>query len=315
MQDKTEIPRETKINFVHLPVSFGSLVQMFPPVITKNPAAVEFEVQAAYLGQFPQGDPLFVRRAFGWAVECFTGKYKDYQAIDARYHDFEHTLQGTLCMGRLLRGRFLARAEPLMTDRMFRLGLLAILLHDTGYLKKRDDQEGTGAKYTVTHVERSAEFASALMEDKGFAPADIRAVQNMIHCTGVDAALSIIPFGDEIERLAGFTLGTADLLGQMAAPDYVDKLPTLFAEFDEAAHFAKGQGHFIAGFSSASDLMSKTPMFWQKYVLVKLERDFGGLFNFLNDPYPDGRNEYIERIEANMNRLRGSMAGSAMQTA
>ncbi len=258
---------------------------------------------------------MFIRRSFGWAIDCFTGKYKDYQAIDARYHDFEHTLQGTLCMGRLLRGRFLAGAEPRMTDRLFRLGLLAILLHDTGYLKKRDDREGTGAKYTITHVERSAEFASLLMADKGFSAEDVRAVQNMIHCTGVDAALSVIPFPDEIERLAGFTLGTADLLGQMAAPDYVEKLPTLFAEFDEAAHFARGQAHFISGFASANDLMSKTPIFWQKYVLIKLERDFDGLFQFLNDPYPDGRNEYIDRIEANMKRLRGSMAGSAMQPA
>src|SRR5690349_20995913 len=157
-----------------------------------------------------------------------------------------------------------------MTYRHFRLGLLAILLHDTGYLKKRDDRDGTGAKYTITHVERSAEFAALLMAEKGFSPADIGAVQNMIHCTGVDAALSVIPFLDEIERLAGFTLGTADLLGQMAAPDYVEKLPTLFAEFDEAAHFARGQAHFISGFTSATELMSKTPTFWEKYVLVKL---------------------------------------------
>lgn len=288
---------------------------MFPPVSTKNPAAVEFEVQAAYLGQFPAGDPMFVHRAFGWAIDCFTGRYRDYQPIDARYHDFEHTLQGTLCMGRLLHRRYLAGAEPRITDRLFRLGIMAILLHDTGYLKKRDDRDGTGAKYTITHVERSAEFASQLLNDKGFGSADVQAVQNMIHCTGVDAALTIIPFQDEIERLAGFTLGTADLLGQMAAPDYVEKLPMLYAEFDEASNYAKGQAHFISMFNSANDLIQKTPNFWDKYVIVKLERDFEGLHRFLNDPYPDGGNEYVERIEANMKRLRAHSADSAMQTA
>src|ERR1700749_1978099 len=123
---------------------------MYPPVVTKDPTAVEVEVQAAYLGMFPGGDPMFGPRVFGWAVECFTGNYADYQAVDARYHDFEHTLQGTLCMCRLLHRRQLAGAQPQLTQRMFQLGLLAILTHDTGYLKKRGDNEGTGAKYTVT---------------------------------------------------------------------------------------------------------------------------------------------------------------------
>src|SRR5215216_1794695 len=114
---------------------------MFPPVVTKDPTAVEVEVQAAFLNLFPTGDRLFVPQVFGWAIECFTGKYHDYQPIDARYHDFEHTLQGTLCMARLLRGRFQAGAEPVLTQRIVRLGLLAILLHDTGYLKRRGDAE------------------------------------------------------------------------------------------------------------------------------------------------------------------------------
>src|SRR5947207_2583962 len=137
--------------------------QMYPPIITKDPTAVEVEAQAAYLSMFADGDPLFVPRVFGWVIECFTGHYRDYQAVDAHYHDFEHTLQGTLCMARLLRARHLAGAHPQLTPRIFQLGMLAILLHDTGYLKKRDDFEGTGAKYTVTHVERSAEFAAELL--------------------------------------------------------------------------------------------------------------------------------------------------------
>ena len=70
--------------------------------------------------------------------------------------------------------------------------------------------------------------------------------------------------------------------------------------------------------------MQKTPAFWEKYVLPKLDRDFAGLHQFLNDPYPSGPNYYLDRIEANIdlscarrtvgtccqrrsrNRLRGS---------
>src|SRR5215475_13584797 len=78
---------------------------MYSPVATKDPTAVEVEVQAAYLEMFPDADRLFVPQIFGWAIDCFTGQYGGYQPIDAQYHDFEHTLQGTLCMARLLHGR------------------------------------------------------------------------------------------------------------------------------------------------------------------------------------------------------------------
>jgi hypothetical protein len=281
---------------------------MYPLVVTKDPIVVEVEVQAAYLGTFPQGDAMFVPRVFGWAIECFSGGYGNYQAVDARYHDFEHTLQGTLCMARLLRGRHLANAQPQLTQRMFQIGIVAILMHDTGYLKRRDDTEGTGAKYTVTHVDRSAEFAGALLAEKNFPREDIQAVQNMIHCTGVDAALSVIPFQSEMEKVVGHALGTADLLGQMAAEDYVDKLPVLYSEFAEATRYSRDKPHFIAMFSSAADLMQKTPAFWEKYVQMKLDRDFGGLHRFLNDPYPDGPNDYLQRIEANMKKLRERIA-------
>jgi hypothetical protein len=280
-------------------------------VTTKDPQAVEDEVQAAYMSMFPSGDRQFVPRVFGWVIECFTGRYRDYQAIDARYHDLEHTLQGTLCMARLLRNRHRAGAQPALTQRAFELGLLAILLHDTGYLKKRSDTEGTGAKYTVIHVRRSAEFAAELLAERGFTSDEIRAVQNMISCTGVDSMLRSIPFQSELERVVGYALSTADLLGQMAADDYVDKLPILYGEFAEAVSFTKEKEHFIAMFSSAADLMQKTPTFWEKFVLKRLERDFGSLHRFLHEPYPNGTNVYVQQIEANMQRLKESMAATA----
>lgn len=276
---------------------------MFLPVVTKDPTAVEVEVQAAYLAIFPKGDRVFVPRVFGWAIECFTGNYADYQAVDAQYHDLEHTLQGTLCMGRLLHARHRAHAGPALTEKFFQLGIIGILLHDTGYLKHRSDTKGTGAKYTATHVQRSAEFAKQLLGEKGFSPTDIKSVQNMIRCTGIDAPLTKIPFQGELETIVGHALATADLLGQMAADDYVDKLPILYAEFAEAAKHDRGHTDFISKFGGAMDLIQRTPTFWQEYVLPKLERDYCGLYRFLNDPYPGGPNWYVGRIEANMKRI------------
>src|SRR5450631_4297051 len=186
-------------------------------VSTKDPVAVAKAVQELYLDMFPNGNRMFVPTTFSWASECFTGRYADYQAVDTDYHDFEHTLQGALCMVRILHGRHMAATQPALPRQIFELGLLAILLHDTGYLKKRGDIDGTGAKYTATHVNRSTEFAARFLSEKGYGLNDIHAVQNMIRCTGVDATLTVIPFQEELEKIVGYALGTADLLGQMAA--------------------------------------------------------------------------------------------------
>lgn len=276
---------------------------MFVQVDTRIPTEVEAQVQSIYRSLFSNGDPTFVPRAFDWAGQCFTGRFADYQAIDARYHDFEHTLQGTLCLARLLHGRHLAGAKPVMTEQAFELALLAILFHDTGYLKKRDDTEGTGAKYTLTHVARSADFAREFLATKGRPAADIDAIRNMISCTGVNANLRSIPFGSELERILGFALATADILGQMSAHDYVDKLPVLHQEFIEAARHDGRKAARLAAYATPEELMRNTPSFWENYVLPKITDDFGGLHRFLNVPYPDGPNQYLERVQKNLDRI------------
>ena len=278
---------------------------------TRQPGLVEAEINAAYLAMFPDADPNYVHTIFQWAITCFEGRYQDYQPIDAHYHDLEHTLQGALCMSRLLWRRHDTNAPPRLTRRMFELGMLAILMHDTGYLKRKWDTAGTGAKYTLTHVDRSIQFAGELMLGHDYAVEDILAVQNMIRCTGVNVKLDTIQFQDELERLAGFALGTSDLLGQMAAADYVDKLPVLYSEFAESARYNEGKMKAGGFFASAEDLMQKTPLFWEHYVRQKISREFLGLFRFLNVPYPDGPNPYIEQIEANIARLRRQLAAAA----
>jgi len=277
---------------------------MFTRIDTKQPTEVEVEVQRIYRSLFPEGDRSLVPRAFGWATDCFLGNFAGFQAIDARYHDLEHTLQGTLCLARLLLGRAQAGAQPPLTRKMFELALLAILLHDTGYLKTTEDTEGTGAKYTPIHVDRSAQFAALLLGEKGYTAAEIKAVQNMIHCTGINVDLAKIEFGSELEKLVGFALGSADLLGQMAADDYVDKLPILFQEFEESARFNEGISSNVGIFASADELMRKTPLFYKFYVQKKINDDFLGQYKYLNHPYPDGPNWYIQKIEANLERLR-----------
>ena len=115
----------------------------------------------------------------------------------------------------------------------------------------------------------------------------------------------------KLERIAGFSLGTADLLGQMAAADYVDKLPILYSEFAEAARYNDGKMKAGGFFTSAEDLMQKTPA-----VLGKLRPDkkstasSSASIDSSTSPIPDGPNPYLERIEANMARLRRQLASA-----
>jgi hypothetical protein len=285
---------------------------MFPAVDTRHLPAVQREVEAIFSSLYPEAERAFIARCFNWTEQWFNGRQPGYLPIDARYHDLEHTLQGTLCLARLLRGRHFAGARPVLTPHVFELSLLAILMHDTGYLKRTEDPEGTGAKYTVTHVRRSGEFAKAFLEGQGYPPADVTAVQNLIRCTGVNVNLGSIPFHSELERQVGFALGTADLLGQMAASDYVEKLPVLYLEFAEAAQFSGPNAPASIQFASPDDLMAKTPQFWENYVWPKLSHDFNALYRYLNEPYPHGPNYYLDRVVSNLSRLRRRPIGAVV---
>jgi hypothetical protein len=127
----------------------------------------------------------------------------------------------------------------------------------------------------------------------------------------VHVDLTRIPFQGEIEKIVGYALGTADLLGQMSAEDYIDKLDILYAEFEESAKFYEGKMVGTLDFASAEDLIQRTPSFWAGFVQPKLGQDFWGIYKFLNRPYPSGPNEYVQRINANMDRLRKRLADRA----
>jgi hypothetical protein len=233
----------------------------------------------------------------------FGGRYLDSQPLEMHYHGFEHTLSAVVALARLIEGRHRAGVKPPLSPRHFEIALAAVLLHDTGYLKLRADTTGTGAKYTSVHVTRSCAFAASYLPTIGFKRAEIDAVVVAIRCTGQHSHINQLHFPGEIERFIGCAVATADYLGQMAAPDYIDDLPSLFAELEEADDF-HAVPHEKRVFHSAADLVAKTPVFWEKYVLPRLTTDCRAVYRYLADPYPDGPNAYLEAIVRNVERAR-----------
>ena len=111
--------------------------------------------------------------------------------------------------------------------------------------------------------------------------------------------------------LSGCALGTADYLGQMAAPDYPDELEALFNEFSEADDFIQLPVSKRM-FKSAAELIERTPRFWQQYVRRKLELDFQSMYQFLAEPYPDGPNPYVAAVETNIAEISRRIGSTAM---
>ena len=272
---------------------------MFPPVDTKDASAVTAFVAQKFTGMFPGASMQWISTILHDVDELFSGRNPDYAANDVRYHDFEHTLQATVCITLLLEGRHHARVEPQLTARLFELAVAGVLLHDVGYLKLRSDSQGTGAKYTFCHVLRSCAFTASYLPTLGATDHEIEAVLGAINCTGPTKKVGQLYFSEPVHRLIGCALATADYLGQMAANDYPEELEILFNEFKESDDFL-GLPPSRRTFKSADDLIERTPMFWKKFVQPKLEGDFQAMYRFLARPYPEGPNPYIDAVEKNV---------------
>ena len=274
---------------------------MFLKVDTASAPAVATAVRAIFLRIHPGADPAIIDALFRDVEDMFAGRHLGYLPLDMRFHDVQHTLRAALALAQLIEGRHRSAAAPRLGARHFEIALAAVLLHDTGYLKLRSDTQGTGAKYSFVHVTRSCAFAASYLPTIGFRVEEIDSVVAAIRCTGPRSKIHELHFPGEIEHFIGCAVTTADYLGQMAAPDYIDDLASLYAEFEEADDFLNTPREKRA-FRSAPDLIAKTPVFWQQFVLPRLTRDCWAVFRYLADPYPAGPNVYIQAIEQNMAR-------------
>lgn len=285
---------------------------MLASIDTRSAPAVAVAVKALFAEMFPHTASEWLGTLFCDVDAFFTGRHPDYQAVDLHYHDLEHTLQATLCFARLMAGRHRAGVTPVVTPRQFELGLSGVVLHDTGYLKLRTDTQGTGAKYTYTHVLRSCAFAAAYLPRLGVTLTEVQDVLAAISCTGPRTEIGRMDFRDPVEKVIGCSIATADYLGQLAAPDYPGELEILFGEFQESDNFY----HVPPAervFNSASELIAKTPGFWTNFVRPKLENDFQGMYRFLADPYPHGPNPYIDAIEQNIAEIKSRAEAAARE--
>lgn len=276
---------------------------LFCGVDTSNLRAVSKAVAAIEAALFPdQAKAEGIAELFNLVADMFAGNFPCFQAMDTPYHNFEHTLQATLCWAQIAANYQRQVSRMLITHEFFRIGLVAVLLHDIGYLKEENDEHGTGAKFTFVHERRSCELAHMCLSAEGWSQQEIFAVQHIISCTGPRALMDTIPFRHRLEKVIGQMVCTADYLGQLSDPHYMEKIPALFAEFVESDSY-RGIAPGRRQFKNLQSLYSGTEDFWYDHVLPRLENECGGLYRYLAPTGPASRNFYLEAIETNIRQV------------
>jgi hypothetical protein len=265
-------------------------------VFIEDPMEVLAEVKNIVLLMFSCFDFHPFQKVFYDILRLFEGKYPGYRKCNTHYHDFNHTTDCLLVMARLIHGAKVTGVDFLERD--VNLGLIAALMHDTGYIQTEEDQTGTGGKYTLIHISRSIAFMGEYFLENGYSVQDFRACCNFLKCTGLDVRIGEIKFPSWEHEILGKMLGAADLIGQMADANYVAKLPFLFHEFEEGG---------VPGFHNEMELLKKTPNFWET-VKMRFARELGQVDRYLRHHFRArwgvDQDLYHQAIERNIDSIQ-----------
>ncbi|MDR3415047.1 MAG: hypothetical protein P4L83_02580 [Nevskia sp.] len=280
-----------------------------------HPADVRQAVGKVLEARYPGIELHAVDHAFNVFGRLYAGWLPGYFGCDTWYHDAQHSLDCALAMARLLDGYDRSVAEPQrLGARRAVLGVIIALFHDAGYIRHAGDTAGNGAEFTLTHVKRSGDFLKQYLPQVGFA-AEADLASRVVHFTGYEIALDRIDVSEPLDRMLGFLLGTADVLAQTADRCYIEKCRDyLYREFEYCGLAGKRrQGAPQPIYSSAEDLLTRTPDYNHKLWEERLDGYFGGAHHYLEahfgggNPYRDCVAENMKRIEAMI--ARGSFAG------
>ena len=282
---------------------FPEKVKFEELIYVENPPDVFLEVKKVVSLMFPHFHFNPFQKVFDDILKLFAGNYPGYRKCNTFYHDLNHTMDCLLVMARLMHGAFVNGIT--FEEKDVNLGLISALMHDTGYIQSVEDDKGTGAKYTVSHIKRSMEFMRKYFLDNGCPPEGLQACCNFLRCTGIDVKIDKIKFQSPEHEILGKMLGAADLIGQMSDINYLEKLPLLYREFKEGG---------IQNFADEFDLLKQTPNFWE-LVKKRFVTELGHVDGYLRDHFRVrwgiDQDLYRRAIDRNMERLQSILEDRA----
>jgi hypothetical protein len=254
------------------------------------------EVRALMNESYHDIDFQRLNATFTDVIKLFTGDYPGYKECSTAYHDLRHTMDVFLAMARIIHG---AHAEgKLFHNSDVVLGLQSALLHDTGYIQTDDDEDGTGGKYTLTHVRRSVNFMIKYFVQKNYPSKEALQAAHLIESTSLTVDFDKIAYVSPDMKQIGKMIFAADLMGQMADRTYLEKLHLLYFEFVEGD---------ITEFTDEEDLMKKTVGFVEA-IRKRIENDLGSFSRYMKGHFKFrcniNRDLYSEAVQSNLNYLK-----------
>jgi hypothetical protein len=208
----------------------------------------------------------------------------EYHKLETKYHDLYHFLTSTTVFLDVYSG-IVDKQIIEKNESDFFCGVVATMYHDIGFLKIKEDENGTGAQYINTHVERGCHFISNNFDDI-LTEEEKSRICNLIMVTDYFKKVENL----EIDHI-GACVALGDWLSQMGDIQYVEKLDKLYQEFDEFQKY-----HNLNMYTGLHDLISKTPGFWYKLVKPLLNTKFYALYEYTSS-------NYIVMVENNIDRI------------
>ena len=270
-------------------------LQLARIVDSHNFSQVVQEIIRLFRNHYSKKGSLRLRLVYDKVRSLFLGEFPGYRACLSEYHDFRHTMDIVLATARLIDGRDLEK--PFLPESLAAALLLAAFFHDAGYIQEEWDTSGTGAKYSREHEERSVALLAKQAEAFDIDRSELPVLSRLIRSTDLKQDFEEIPFADENERLCGSILGSADLMGQMADREYLEKLLFLYYEFREAN---------VPGYETEFDILRKTHDFYSG-IRQRLDESYHGVYalarTHFRERYGTDSNLYMVAIDRQMRYL------------
>ena len=253
-----------------------------------HPSEVMEEVKIIFLDMFSNGEftPLFP--IFESVVSLFSGNFPGFKGCDTPYHNLKHTTDVFLAVARLLHGAHIQGVA--LNELDVRVGLIAALMHDTGYIQKDSESIGSGAVLTSVHVQRSIDFMQQYLSTMGSSAEFISRCKKMILSTDLEYPFNRIGFSTHVDKTIAQMIAGSDLLAQTADRNYLEKLQLLFQEFKEAGD----KRH-----TTVLDLIKDAPQF-NDFIQHRLANELEGIDRYMRSHFKNrwgnDQNMYQEAI-------------------
>lgn len=317
--DRAEM-RKTALNFA---IATGKPAHPMRPASTPfditgtvrldRAAAVHDAVATLLVRRFP-ADELhlpFLRRSFDDIEAAFGGNYPGYLRCDTPYHDLRHSLDTALLTARMMDGYQIVHDKQASrlnsTEAM--LAIVLALFHDVGFLRRNDESHLQGAQLMLQHENRSVAFIRQY-----FAGTSLESYADsaeLIHATNFAFATADVLHGHPIQQVAiAKMLGSADLISQLSDRYYLERCRDfLYQELRLAGadRLQEANGHETVIYRDGLELLVKTPAFYDQLVKKRLEQDYSGIAQMLEQHFA-GVNPYQASMTANMDYLRQLIA-------